>query len=205
MDPAINLARWQTIFSGLVAFFTLCYVFINAFQLLAMRRALEETRRSNANTAESNRIAERSLLLGRRAWLIPRIDRRSPTDPTETLGGRRLIVWISNTGGMPGKITSAGGNMKAGKPSGDEVEISCHPHSAIVSPSTANGEDPFLTFPVEDFTGREMNFKTGAEVLYAACRINYIDAFEKQFYTEMKWFRGREGKWYTLPTGSTFT
>jgi hypothetical protein len=61
---------WTAIFTGVLAFLTLCYVFITSRQLSTMNNALkhgeESTKESYEQTKRSNLIAAESLELGRR-------------------------------------------------------------------------------------------------------------------------------------------
>jgi hypothetical protein len=94
---ASDLAQWQTVFAGLVALFTLCYVVINGFQLRAMRKALAQTRRSNEATEKSNQVAERHSELGSRAWLFVSI--RTILNNNRILAG--YDIEVSNLGKTP--------------------------------------------------------------------------------------------------------
>ena len=48
---------------------TSAYAVVNGLQLFALRGSLEETRKSNEYTRESNRLMEQALILSNRAWV----------------------------------------------------------------------------------------------------------------------------------------
>jgi hypothetical protein len=175
----------------------LAYTIAAFRQATLTARALREAEKSREETTaaalrsddaakKSNEIATRALELGRRAWLVPSLDFKSLV---EAGAERRVVVYIANTGGVPGVIEEAraavtvegivrqefigfGGTIVTpGQSPQDSLVITIHPsatYQEIASPET----------PIS-----------------VTCRVEYTDVFRKRRETEIGWDRYKGDKW----------
>lgn len=191
------LAIIQTCFTGFLVLLTLFYVITTGRQLAAMKESLKETRRSNDATEKSNEIAERGLLSGRRARLLPEIG-VSPLSEDQT----RFTMLLVNSGGAPCIIGRVGVNSKlvlAFPEKLDFPEKMYRPEinglrGSIVPPGR-NNINVMAELP-DNIAGWEET----ANILLVYCHIEYVDDFEKPWETVLCWCRERGLKrWFVAP------
>lgn len=139
--------------------------------------ALEETRRSNAATERSNEIAEQSLVLGRRSWLIA-VDINAPAifAPGKPWG---VSVTVRNCGGIPAtNVNSRFGLIlvRNHQPLPEEIELSTDPPTgvAIITPGSVERTAGSQWLILPELEVREI--KSGDLRLYIYNRLDYRDA-----------------------------
>jgi len=196
----MNGHNWMNCLSLLLSFagvFILAlYTLVTALQAWFTRKALAETRRSNKATEESNEIARQSLILGRRAWLIPKID----AEPLSKSG--RFTVSLANFGGAPAIVKRIGMNGIPVQLMPSDFELLpkeiYKPGNAIVPPGT---NDLVVSMEIPECqTGPDR------DLLVVYCRIEYTDVFDVPRETRLCWFRlhGRR-QWWNVTQFSKMT
>jgi hypothetical protein len=171
----LSATQVEAIATVVIACLTLAYVLVASRQLHAMRGALKETQRSNEATEESNRIAKRSLELGRRAWLVA----SEINAPTVFIPDQPWTVRMSveNCGGVPATSVISQVHclvIPADSPLPDELQLTAIPPTgiAIVAP----GHPRSLTTDLPGLQSDDVEaFKSGAVTLYIYCRLHYKD------------------------------
>jgi hypothetical protein len=192
-DPAIVNAVSDVI----IAAFSVLICFVYWRQLHTMRAALEETRRSNAATEESNKIAERTLELEMRAWLVI-----SPL-PLKglTLSSLKAQVAVINVGRTP--ATHVVGRIRLGTAEEVPDEISLpeveSPSIAILGPGENlawTSVEVELNLPYE----RQEQLKKGHVLLLLYSVAEYHDIFNKARKTTACWqYRFEARAWGVTP------
>ncbi|HVT19435.1 MAG TPA: hypothetical protein VHQ90_25060 [Thermoanaerobaculia bacterium] len=201
-DCQNSLAFWTFIVTTAGVLILTAYTVAAFWQAILTRRAIREAResreeaaaatlRSNEATEESNRIAERSLELGRRAWVIM-TGMVAPTkfNPGEPL---RIKTTMRNSGGVPATNVIS------------KLAIAIIPSTAQLpdEPPPTHGEEFFAVVPVgrpvkglgifDGLSESEANgIESGRDTLYFVCRIDYTDTFRKPRWSIACWRYARE-------------
>lgn len=160
-------------------------------QLATMRDALIETRESNAATQESNKIAERALLVGNRAWIVPRIDDRTPAD------ARGVDVNLENSGRSPGVIVREGHYIDLFEddlPEAVTIPPRNYADSAAILPPTSQGYSVTLIVPTLTTEGF-LKIQAGNKRMLLCYHIFYRDLAEQVWETKIVWWRSKNGTW----------
>jgi hypothetical protein len=179
----------------------LAYTFAAFRQVTLTARALREAEKSREETAaaalrsdevakRSNEIATKALELGRRAWLVPSLD----FDSLINAGAeRKVVIHISNTGGVPGVIEYAKAEVKVGGVGQAIIGF----EGMIVTPGLSQD---VLSITIDTVvTNHEIN--SPDTPINVACRVEYTDVFKKKRETEIGWYRYKNEKW--LISGGT--
>lgn len=173
------------ILTGLLVVITAIYAWTTWRQLAAMREALIETRRSNDATDKSNEIAERSLELGMRAWVVVSIN---DTPKDHDAGG--LIIEMSNLGGIPATNGEVWYRFDAWE-TGEIPEViprGPYSESGIV---IGSGRTHIITPPWESWSPLFRNYEErivhGGLLVTFYCEVSYFDVFGKERKTIACW------------------
>jgi hypothetical protein len=194
LNPALTLL-------GLVVlcfytWYTKCQVKLTEEALAESRTsseaALAETRKSNEATKNSNEIAKRSLILGRRAWLILEIE-NDFSDPESW-----FTITIKNIGAVPAEVSSVEvyADWLKALPAVLEFPEKKREKRMIIPP----GKQSSTVTSSIDLDLSHKDYKR--EFLFACCRIEYSDVFKNRWITESGWsltvedLHGRND-WYT--------
>ncbi|MFL6196805.1 MAG: hypothetical protein ACJ75H_21660 [Thermoanaerobaculia bacterium] len=203
---AADLGEWltilQTSFAAILTLLTFFYVLTTRRQLKAMHDALEETRRSNNATEESNKIAERTLELGSRAWLaLVGISTRQKVDgPERTTTHHVAEVTIKNVGRAPAIGVETlfyvtifeGGSVPT-----DFVPTSDDRKTVIAADESVSVIEPLPRFiPALDLKLRSKEIS-----LFVYCELRYTDIFSKARITSAAWevTSSISGLWVHVP------
>jgi hypothetical protein len=154
--------------------------------------------KSNEATIESNRIADKALELGRRAWLIPKIGKLRQFD-----GELWVTIDISNSGGIPGIIVKASGKATVATAFPDLVTdepVSDDPQSyqlrgVIVEPGPS-ATSFYIRLPTLTNEIKASLDRTKTIVVY--CYVEYTDVFRKAWVTALCWW-GFDRSWSVAP------
>ncbi len=166
--------------------------------------ALEQTRASNDATKKSNEIAERSLLLGRRAWLTIRslrAYRREPSFKEHDVGKtaeHQLSVFIANVGGVPTSALMASfflSRSTGAIPDGSFILAVSEAHRAI-----GPGED-YEVLSRHTISDVHAEALAEGERWIAQCTIKYSDLFGQDWVSSAAWecYEGLYGDWIPIP------
>jgi hypothetical protein len=164
------------------------YTFIARKQARLTEMAFAETRRSNEATGKSNAIAEKSLELGRRAWLV--IAGMNP--PFSGAPGELATssVLLENIGGVPAIVIRYGWELVAGDLP-ERLDLS--PERTSRGGAIIFGDKKELLESTRRLTPKEYSIianEKGADEkdhLYLYWVIEYSDCFEKIRSTAKCW------------------
>jgi hypothetical protein len=155
---------------------------------------LEETQRSNAATDRSNEIADRALIYGKRSWLIPEIDERSPFKEE---GGSvwKVAFYISNTGSVPGVMINAHARVDTDPQFESSNPQMFDTNGAVILPGAVGdrGMRVKAEVPAEIPEGQVLGTTGPSICVY--CSIRYKDVFSDEWESKVAWMRGKDG-WY---------
>lgn len=210
------LAKWSNASNIVIALFAGVVCFVYWKQLVTMRRALagtkasneiaamalEQTRLSNAATERSNEIAERSLVLGRRAWLVIRGVPKISID-----GWTFDDVTVENVTDMPAVI------QRFGTCSVEKLDASTPKDWKYVKAGevVVRGKQASIDFPSVALPSLNLNDPDTYRVLDRVsiyCVVEYTDCFEKTWSTTAYWRELKEvegGHWQLGAAHTTMT
>jgi hypothetical protein len=154
-------------------------------QLVTMENALAETR-------ESNILAGSAIEMGRRSWLVPALDFKSLI---EAGAERRVEIYISNTGGMPGVIKHAEAEVTVG---GFKRTISGF-EGMIVTPRLSHESSLLIEI---DSSVTDQEIKAPDTPVSVSCEIKYVDVLGMEWETKIGWCRYKAERW-DMSRGST--
>ena len=162
-------------------YFTAQQLGVNQRALVATNGALAETRRSNAATEKSNQIAQQSLELGTRAWLVV-----SPKSDTTVSWPSPTTIEITNVGGTPASEVVVRYSVKYAK----TIPKSIHPETsfpgrAVIGPrSQADPPRKAIYYPVNEILQAVHEKRL---ILFLYVKIEYRDYFGKPRMTTACW------------------
>ncbi len=170
---------------AIIAFFSVRIWIVYRNQLTTMKRALAETR-------ASNEIAERALVLGRRAWLVIQ-----GTPIFKGSGGWVFSdVTIANVAEIPAIIGCFGSGRIEGEPQMLDLEKGQRSNATeiIVGGNIVHLNLPAVPPPTYDLANHAATWEDiGQAKIY--CFVEYTDCFEKKWLTTACWKPDGEGGW----------
>lgn len=201
-DSPLFFAIIGAMSGAIAALFSMLIWVVYRNQLVAMREALVETRKSNDATQESNRIAKTSVELGNRAWMVA-----TDIERLVIAAGPARKLWVNteNLGRIPAIDVSVRGLAFTftGPPLPDLPEDLSLPSTGYYASRAVAGPGRGLQGKIElgaltdDIVARIVS---GELVLFAFCVIEYIDWFAVPRETTACWQYNREdGSWAAAP------
>lgn len=173
------------------------YTFITRRQAKLTASALEQTKRSNDATEESNRIAEKGLELGNRAWMVA-ID----IEPYALAAGPERSLWVKIEN--LGRIPAAGVILRGfcGIQTSLDAPVGLTPTENVGSQATVGpGRGVQSRIQLGAITEQiAAHIQCGQFPLLAYCEIEYSDWFQRPRKTVACWrYDPASGDWTAAP------